>query len=528
MIRMDRPKGADMRGVICAALGAALVLAGCGQATPAPGGSTTPAGSGGRSSAPAGPTHLGSATNDLVKGLRAASLGSAAQKITTEVPFVDTAPALTQGVATVRGQFLRGYAAGAQRQGLNLTWTLTATSADVIGFRLLAAHEGGAQVPASIWFDARTNRVVAAPGLVRPGSWQSFTDAVVAAANGHDQDRIRKALASDMAPRGTGPAIGFTTTGDLAVEFAGATVNDQATPVMVTVPGSAVNGMLSQLGDRARQATIAPSAFDPATVTTKPAPEPDLGSDPSAPASPSGSSSTKPSATANASTSATAPAGNDDRPTVGVVPDCRRLRCVAVTFDDGPMPSTSDVVAALTKAKVGATFFVLGEASQGNEAGVLATALAGMDIQSHTWRHDQMSRKADSGAAQARQQAEALKTIVGYQPWLVRPPYGDRNAKVLAALGQQGAAGAIWSIDTEDWKHRNPSIVTSRAIAATSGDIVLMHDIHPTTATAVPGILAALQKAGVTVVSMSELAQPGEWTAGVAWCKAPYRPSATC
>lgn len=526
-----------MRAAIVAVLGMGLVLSGCGEATS--GGSSAPAGSTGTSaSAVSEPARVSTADIGLVKGLRPASLASAEQKVTTEVPVLESAPALTQAMVIVRSQVLRGYAAESQRSGLTFTWTLAASSSDVIGFRLLAAPAGGPETPSSVWFDARTNRVVAAPGLVRPGSWKTFSDQVVNAAKGLDADRVRKALASDMAPRGSGPAIGFTTTGDLAVEFGGGTVSDKPSPVLVVVPGKDVTTMLSQLGTRAREAAAQPAAFDPATVAAKPAPEPDLG--PAATATATASGSASPSAKASGQTSAKASdqaspsasastaSSNDDRPTVGVVPDCQQLKCVALTFDDGPAASTPQVVSALVKAKVGATFFVLGDASRGNEDGVLASALAGMDIQSHTWRHDQMSRKADGGAEQARLQAEALEKIVGYRPWLVRPPYGDRSAKVLAALGQQGAGVAIWSVDTLDWKDRNSSLVTSRATAARPGDVVLMHDIHPTTAEAVPGILAGLQRNGFTVVSMPELAPPGSWTPGVAWCSSPQRGSATC
>ncbi|EFR98127.1 polysaccharide deacetylase family protein, partial [Listeria ivanovii FSL F6-596] len=63
-----------------------------------------------------------------------------------------------------------------------------------------------------------------------------------------------------------------------------------------------------------------------------------------------------------------------------------------------------------------------------------------------------------------------------------------------------------WSVDTEDWKIRNPKSVTMKVLAnASDGAIVLMHDIHPTTGDSLEKTLKLLKKQGYQFVTVNEL-----------------------
>ena len=65
----------------------------------------------------------------------------------------------------------------------------------------------------------------------------------------------------------------------------------------------------------------------------------------------------------------------------------------------------------------------------------------------------------------------------------------------------------LWTVDTEDWRYRNPAEVRRRALAGVfDGAIILMHDIHATTIDAVAGIIDDLKAAGYTFVTVSQLA----------------------
>ena len=175
---------------------------------------------------------------------------------------------------------------------------------------------------------------------------------------------------------------------------------------------------------------------------------------------------------------------------------------------------------------VGMTFFQLGDMINSKEgpARVLATAASGMQIGSHTWRHKAMAtEKVAVVTDQVSKNASALAAITGDQTIFMRPPYGSHNKASDAVAHDAGEVVALWSVDTLDWKTRNTQATIASASASKSGDVVLMHDIHDPTVAAVKQTIANLQSAGFTLVTMAELASPGDWTAGNTYCAAPAR-----
>ena len=109
-------------------------------------------------------------------------------------------------------------------------------------------------------------------------------------------------------------------------------------------------------------------------------------------------------------------------------------------------------------------------------------------------------------ASQLDKTAKAIKTITGTRPSLVRPPYGAANPMVYKVLKKRGEPAIMWDVDTEDWKNRNTSITTTRALStARKGSIILVHDIHRSTVAATPGVIKALKKKGYVFVTVSEL-----------------------
>ncbi|MDR2254442.1 MAG: polysaccharide deacetylase family protein [Arthrobacter sp.] len=183
--------------------------------------------------------------------------------------------------------------------------------------------------------------------------------------------------------------------------------------------------------------------------------------------------------------------------------DCAKVKCVALTFDDGPGPGTPRVLKALEKAGAKATFFVVGSQAAAHPDIVKATAEAGMEIGNHTWDHPQLSRAdARTVKRQIQRTQAAIKRASGVTPLYLRPPYGDvsRNQRQKLAMPL-----AFWDVDTEDWKTRSTRATVSSAAAARPGDIVLMHDIHSSTVDAVPAIIKQLQRRGFHLVTLSTL-----------------------
>lgn len=187
--------------------------------------------------------------------------------------------------------------------------------------------------------------------------------------------------------------------------------------------------------------------------------------------------------------------------------DCRKVKCIALTFDDGPGPYTRRLLGMLAAAHARATFFLIGGNIRGREAIVRQELAQGNAIGDHTWTHPELSLMSDHAIRSqlARTLAEIKRATGGGTP-LMRPPYGATNHRVAAVAREMGFAQILWSVDTNDWRDRNARIVAHRAVSwAHRGDIILMHDIHPTTVAAVPQILRGLARRGFTFVTVPEL-----------------------
>ncbi|WOP17228.1 polysaccharide deacetylase family protein [Raineyella sp. LH-20] len=198
---------------------------------------------------------------------------------------------------------------------------------------------------------------------------------------------------------------------------------------------------------------------------------------------------------------------------LGII-DCGRLKCIALTFDDGPSQYTSRLVDILDANNVNATFFVVGQ-NVGNYPSTLRRSYVnGNEIMNHSWSHPQLTTLSASGvSSELSRTSDAIESVIGVRPTLMRPPYGSYNSTVTSIAGQQGMAVILWNNDTLDWQSRNTASVISRATgSATPGGIILMHDLYPTTVDAVPSIISNLRSRGYAMVSVSDVIgdpQPG-------------------
>ncbi|MGP4098580.1 polysaccharide deacetylase family protein [Nonomuraea sp. KM90] len=184
--------------------------------------------------------------------------------------------------------------------------------------------------------------------------------------------------------------------------------------------------------------------------------------------------------------------------------DCRRAKCVALTFDDGPGRYTDALLRHLSAYRARATFFVVGQNVAANPSVVRRAYAAGHEIGSHTWSHPDLTKLSVAGIrAQFARTDQAIKAATGVRPKLVRPPYGALNATVRL---QTTRPMVLWSVDTLDWRHRDSAKVARKAIKSVRpGSVILFHDIHPTTVAAMPKVLKSLSRRGYKFVTVSRL-----------------------
>lgn len=191
-------------------------------------------------------------------------------------------------------------------------------------------------------------------------------------------------------------------------------------------------------------------------------------------------------------------------PLPGRAVDCRAVKCVALTFDDGPVGDTARLLNILSRAEISATFFVVGSAARGEPGVLLREVRDGHEVENHSWDHPQLTHLSDEGIGRELDRtADVVDDVIGRRPTLVRPPYGDISRRVVRVIE---APVILWSVDPQDWLYRNADTVYQRVTAQTRpGSIVLMHDIHPTSIDAVPRIIATLKRQHYTFVTVSEL-----------------------
>ena len=64
----------------------------------------------------------------------------------------------------------------------------------------------------------------------------------------------------------------------------------------------------------------------------------------------------------------------------------------------------------------------------------------------------------------------------------------------------------LWNVDTLDWQHHNAAKTLANVKAEkTKYTTVLMHDIHQSSADALPAVIKYLKKEGYTFVSSTEM-----------------------
>ncbi|TVZ88080.1 polysaccharide deacetylase family protein [Streptomyces sp. BK340] len=202
--------------------------------------------------------------------------------------------------------------------------------------------------------------------------------------------------------------------------------------------------------------------------------------------------------------------------------DCRKAKCVALSFDGGPSPTTPELLDILKQDGLHATFFVQGEGHIAKYPAILRRIAAeGHEIGDHTWTHPRLTDLAEADARrELTRTQDAIERITGKKPVLMRPPEGRTNRKVAKICRELGLAQVLWSVTAKDYETTDSALITQRVLDQTHRDgIILLHDLHKGTVPAVPGIIKALEQRGYTIVTVSQLLAPAEPQPGMV-----YRP----
>jgi peptidoglycan/xylan/chitin deacetylase (PgdA/CDA1 family) len=183
--------------------------------------------------------------------------------------------------------------------------------------------------------------------------------------------------------------------------------------------------------------------------------------------------------------------------------DCAVDKCVALTFDDGPVADTERLLKVLERRKAPATFFMVGSNVEKRPEIARAVVEAGHLVANHSWDHPQLTTLDDAEVReQLRSTTDAIEEATGFRPFLLRPPYGDVDDHVRSLATRNGLDVIIWNLDSNDWRTKDADQVHDDVMAAVEdGSNILMHDIHPTTIDAVGKIIRDLRKEDYVLVT---------------------------
>jgi peptidoglycan/xylan/chitin deacetylase (PgdA/CDA1 family) len=185
---------------------------------------------------------------------------------------------------------------------------------------------------------------------------------------------------------------------------------------------------------------------------------------------------------------------------------------VVLTFDDGPLPRYSnEILDILASQCVRVTYFMVGEMARAYPAVVRRVYEEGHTIGTHSEDHptrfgqlpvEKIRHEIDWGISDV---SAALGSPRYLAPFF-RIPGLARSDTVESELVARGLI--VFSSDTvaDDWhRHIKPNQIIAlamRRLEALGKGILLLHDIHPATAAALPGLLQQLKDNGFHIVQV--------------------------
>ena len=155
-------------------------------------------------------------------------------------------------------------------------------------------------------------------------------------------------------------------------------------------------------------------------------------------------------------------------------------RVVALTFDDGPLPGTTDrILDDLRDAGVRAAFFVIARHAREHPDLVRRMHAEGHLVGNHTFDHLHagLFGRYAYWRDELRRADDAIEQIIGVRPAVFRPPMGFKHWHLMNAAADAGHAVVTWSRRARDVHPVAASVILGRLLKpARPGDVMVLHD----------------------------------------------------
>ncbi len=188
---------------------------------------------------------------------------------------------------------------------------------------------------------------------------------------------------------------------------------------------------------------------------------------------------------------------------------------IALTFDACPTrhvpPFAPEIVAALVKAEVPATFFVSGKWAEAHPDDLRTLAdVPFFTIALHGYRHHRLNGASDKTILGEIDDGRHALEQLGVRPQaLFRPPFGDHPPGLAGLARRAGVTPVLWDVAPGDPSPQETTAAIERDVLRQTrgGSIIVLHvnGRGVGTAAAVPKLVTQLRERGFRFVTVAEL-----------------------
>lgn len=181
---------------------------------------------------------------------------------------------------------------------------------------------------------------------------------------------------------------------------------------------------------------------------------------------------------------------------------------IALSFDDGPEPTTTPLILDLLEEyDIPASFFLWGEKIVPEREQYIKRAVSlGCDIENHSFTHKQMTRLSDEEILdEIEKTSAAIENVIGKRPEFFRPPFINHDQRLHDLVDLTFING----LNCMDWEGR---VTTEQRIEGMrrivdDGVIFLLHDFDENynTVEMLKTIIPEFKEQGYTFVTVPEL-----------------------
>ncbi len=198
-------------------------------------------------------------------------------------------------------------------------------------------------------------------------------------------------------------------------------------------------------------------------------------------------------------------------------------KVIALTFDDGPWPTTtSEILDILKENGAHATFFQIGNQIANMPDIEKRIVEEGNQVGTHTWDHASGSGQGVNltymSAEEQREEItkgfNAIESVLGSSvTHIMRAPGGNYYGSLVTNLSDLISAEIGWDLDTEDWSRPGAEAIANVILSVKPGQVILMHDgggDRTQTVEALRSALPQLIAQGYKCVTIDELMAYGK------------------